>query len=679
MKKLSLISAAVLMALSLSANADPAKYQLTDLNPHLDSATLHGVTGMDTKNGDDWFQNNTIQGSIGEIVIDNQDESHSSYIKVTKGTLTVNGDINFLEKDYVNLATIEFDSNASEGIDIRGTVNLANNSLLRIQEYKNAEPDNTKAHFNEINMSGTSALALGVSLFGNKSANDITIDTINVMDGTEDSMTGIAVGKAFEGLGKDANAEIKVGTINIDNNKFSLALTKEDIPQDFKDELSAVALKNTTLRSQQEGETVNINMSGANSQLILGNVGEVIDGKSDTNLNITFIDEEAFNSEESSISFGEGAVIVEGTNLDLTAVNAAKGTTAENVAVLQTLADKVTTLEGQQFASTEVKATSDVFDAVSASLNEKGEVDQSTIASVENAEVMGFAQLHSVGVMQWREEMNHMQLRLGEIRDAAGYDNGAWARVYNGKDKYGSQNVENKFYGVQVGYDHRLEGTNWIVGGAFSYARGDSDFNAGEGDNHSFTFTGYGTWLAENGLFVDVTGKVGRLSNDVTMDKYQYTSSYDTNAVSVTAEAGWRFAFNDMFYVEPQAEMMYGHIMGADFETPSYKAKTESVDMWVGRLGFQTGLTCPANKGGVYFRASVLHDFDGDTETTFTGMETGGVRTVLEELGDTWYELGVGANYNITDNAYVYADFQYADGGEIETPWRWNLGVRVNF
>ena len=306
-------------------------------------------------------------------------------------------------------------------------------------------------------------------------------------------------------------------------------------------------------------------------------------------------------------------------------------------------------------------------------------MDQSTIASVENAEVMGFAQLHSVGVMQWREEMNHMQLRLGEIRDAAGYDNGAWARVYNGKDKYGSQNVENKFYGVQVGYDHRLEGTNWIVGGAFSYARGDSDFNAGEGDNHSFTFTGYGTWLAENGLFVDVTGKVGRLSNDVTMDKYQYTSSYDTNAVSVTAEAGWRFAFNDMFYVEPQAEMMYGHIMGADFETPSYKAKTESVDMWVGRLGFQTGLTCPANKGGVYFRASVLHDFDGDTETTFTGMETGGVRTVLEELGDTWYELGVGANYNITDNAYVYADFQYADGGEIETPWRWNLGVRVNF
>ena len=47
-----------------------------------------------------------------------------------------------------------------------------------------------------------------------------------------------------------------------------------------------------------------------------------------------------------------------------------------------------------------------------------------------------------------------------------------------------------------------------------------------------------------------------------------------------------------------------------------------------------------------------------------------------EELGDTWYELGIGANYNVTDSTYVYADFNYADGGEIESPWRWSVGVR---
>jgi hypothetical protein len=68
-------------------------------------------------------------------------------------------------------------------------------------------------------------------------------------------------------------------------------------------------------------------------------------------------------------------------------------------------------------------------------------------------------------------------------------------------------------------------------------------------------------------------------------------------------------------------------IMSADYRTQSYKADTEAVDMWVGRLGFQTALTCPEKKGGVYFRASVLHDFDGDAETKFTGLKSGEIDT----------------------------------------------------
>lgn len=669
MKKLSLISLAVLTAFSYVATSQAA-VTLNDADNYRQSVTIDPINPDESN---DYLSNQATNGRVDEVIASNAGSSDISYVKNEGKGKTLSIEHLILEngsEEKPTIATLEFwgKDNTVDQKFLVGKVDVGEYAVLRIQEGKQflssnkADPRSSSIEIDELNLGDKSAVSLGVST-SKYSADSIVLKTINVSDG---EFSGIVAG-----TDENNNKTIQVGTINIENNKLDLA-GETDVPN-----AGSILSQYSKVNLVGIEEVVQINLNGEGSKLVLGDVG-VSTEERETALDVTF-SEEAFNSEESGISFGEGAVIAEGTNLDLTAVNAAKGTTAENVAVLQTLADKVTTPEGQQFASTEVKATSDVFDAVSASLNEKGEVDQSTIASVENAEVMGFAQLHSVGVMQWREEMNHMQLRLGEIRDAAGYDNGAWARVYNGKDKYGSQNVENKFYGVQVGYDHRLEGTNWIVGGAFSYARGDSDFNAGEGDNHSFTFTGYGTWLAENGLFVDVTGKVGRLSNDVTMDKYQYTSSYDTNAVSVTAEAGWRFAFNDMFYVEPQAEMMYGHIMGADFETPSYKAKTESVDMWVGRLGFQTGLTCPANKGGVYFRASVLHDFDGDTETTFTGMETGGVRTVLEELGDTWYELGVGANYNITDNAYVYADFQYADGGEIETPWRWNLGVRVNF
>lgn len=667
MRKISLVSAAVLAAFSMSAMAAP-DYKLDDKTTSLEEITLAGVTGFDTKNGTSWFGSWADNGSVDLINISNTDSAHSSYIKLSNGNLTI-GEINFAQKEFANVATIEFDTNNSKNMEV-GRVNLVNNSLLRVQEYEAVDPT-TAIHFKELNLSGTSALALGVADKDKGSSDDISIDVINVTEGSENSITGIAVGG-----GSKPNGDIKVGSINIDNNKFSLAITETEVPEEFH--LSGVDLKKSVIHGQDENKgVVTINISGENGKLIFGNVGTSNDeGKSDTALNIYF-SEDAYNSENSQVTFGEGAIVAEGTNLSLTAENAAKGSNAENVKALNKLLDKVvTTTDDQTFASTSLTATSDVFDTVTAQAKD-GEVDTSTMRTHENAEVFSFAQLHSVGVMQWREEMNHMQLRLGEIRDAAGYNNGAWARIYNGKDEYGSQDVENKYYGVQVGYDHRLEGTNWIIGGAFSYARGDSTFSTGEGDNHNFTFTGYGTWLADNGLFVDVTGKIGRLSNDITID--HYTSDYDTNAVSVTAEAGWRFALNDIFYVEPQAEMMYGHIMSADYRTQTYKADTEAVDMWVGRLGFQTGLTCPEKKGGVYFRASVLHDFDGDAETKFTGLKSGDTRKVLDELGGTWYEMGIGANYNVTDNTYLYADFQYANGGEIDTPWRWNLGVRVNF
>ena len=673
MRKFSLISLAVLAALSVTSVSQAAgmvKLDDGDNGPYRESVTIQGTDPDGT--APEYLSNQAANGRVDSVIASNAGSSTISYIKnegkgqnLSIGSLT-------LEKgsaDKPTIATLEFwgkDDSVDQTITVEN-VQIAEYGVLRIQEGKQflsdnqANPKSSNINIANLNMGDKSAVSLGLATSG-YSADSIAIDTINVYDG---EFAGIVAGTK-----EGNNNTIKVGTINIENNKLDLAGETES-----ENTGSSILTGNySKVNLVAQGNVVTVNMNAVSSQLVLGDVGKNIENS--TTLDVNF-SQEAFNSEESNVTFGTGATVAETTNLSLTAENAAKGSDAENVKALNKLLGKVdTTGDHQTFASTSLTATSDVFDTVTAQTNEAG-VDTSTMRTHENAEVFSFAQLHSVGVMQWREEMNHMQLRLGEIRDAAGYNNGAWARIYNGKDEYGSQDVENKYYGVQVGYDHRLEGTNWIIGGAFSYARGDSTFSTGEGDNHNFTFTGYGTWLADNGLFVDVTGKIGRLSNDITID--HYTSDYDTNAVSVTAEAGWRFALNDIFYVEPQAEMMYGHIMSADYRTQTYKADTEAVDMWVGRLGFQTGLTCPEKKGGVYFRASVLHDFDGDAETKFTGLKSGDTRKVLDELGGTWYEMGIGANYNVTDNTYLYADFQYANGGEIDTPWRWNLGVRVNF
>lgn len=83
------------------------------------------------------------------------------------------------------------------------------------------------------------------------------------------------------------------------------------------------------------------------------------------------------------------------------------------------------------------------------------------------------------------------------------------------------------------------------------------------------------------------------------------------------------------------------------------------------------------NRGNTYVRASILHDWQGDAESTFT--KGGQTKHISEELGDTWLEYGVGANFNATKNLHLYADLEAPEGAKVETSYRFNLGARWSF
>ena len=88
-------------------------------------------------------------------------------------------------------------------------------------------------------------------------------------------------------------------------------------------------------------------------------------------------------------------------------------------------------------------------------------------------------------------------------------------------------------------------------------------------------------------------------------------------------------------------------------------------------------MKCPSNRGNTYVRASILHDWQGDAESTFT--KGGQTKRISEELGDTWLEYGVGANFNATKNLHLYADLEATEGAKVETSYRFNLGARWSF
>lgn len=49
----------------------------------------------------------------------------------------------------------------------------------------------------------------------------------------------------------------------------------------------------------------------------------------------------------------------------------------------------------------------------------------------------------ALGLHIWRNEIDDMHRRMGDLRDSSGQANGLWTRIYNGKASFGGQSIEN--------------------------------------------------------------------------------------------------------------------------------------------------------------------------------------------------------------------------------------------
>lgn len=486
-----------------------------------------------------------------------------------------------------------------------------------------------------------------------------------------------------------ANESVQVGTINVGTYDF---ITTRRYGSDLP-------FTGTTLQPLPGNDTITINLNHKDGRVTLGEVGTVAAGETSGSeapanlaINVNFGLEDYAEQHIQIESIRTGADIALSVPGDAATAPQDMATEALGKLIIDAITGQGDDEDGRITATVRVgqaglsDATETVYTYESQSGQKPAVIDAgmaATRVTSANTVLATLSESSALGAMAWRAEMNHLQYRMGELRDHKGFNNGVWARAFQGKDEYGSQNVENDYFSFQAGYDHKLEGTNVILGGAVSYSQGESTFETGDGDSWSLAFTAYGTWLAENGMFVDGTLKYGMLSTDLDMraqngaEWVRDTASYDTNAMSVSVEAGWRLPLTSLSYVEPQVELMYGHVRAADYTWAGYDVTAEGTDAFVGRAGFQAGMILPDNTGSLYFRASVLNDFRGESDTTFRYGDA--KRTVSQDLGGSWYELGLGGNWNVADDTYLYADFQYADGGEIDTPWRWSVGVRHAF
>ena len=287
--------------------------------------------------------------------------------------------------------------------------------------------------------------------------------------------------------------------------------------------------------------------------------------------------------------------------------------------------------------------------------------------------------------MVWRNEMNDLMKRMGDLRLSPG-DLGGWVRFYKGRTSSDKDKASFRmnYTTIQAGYDWKA-GKDWRIGIAGSYMKGSSSYATGSGDNKAGNFAVYGTWTGKSGQYIDLIAKVGRVANEFrgtnAWGNVEASGDYHAWGESVSAEYGRRFKTDGSFYFEPQVEFTFGRLNGVDYDMQSngygtLKVRQSGMNSAIGRLGVAFGQEM--EKATWFVKASLYHEFAGDMDTTW---EVAGSPTkYTQQKGkDTWLALQLGGTVKLNDRLSLYGDFEKTFSGDIKTDWRVDAGLRWSF
>ena len=301
------------------------------------------------------------------------------------------------------------------------------------------------------------------------------------------------------------------------------------------------------------------------------------------------------------------------------------------------------------------------------------------------------ADAQQAGQNAWMNQGDHLIRRLGDLRLENGDgENGIWARVYTGSNRVKNGSYHRKFdqdyTGMQLGYDRKFETQNghYYLGGLFDYQTSDPTFLRGNGEVDAYGLGLYGTWVSDKGHYVDVVLRGSQLKNDYSLldiNNNKISAGYDLMSYGISMEYGYRKDLKKNFFVEPQAQLNLGY-MGSGNHTLSngVEISQDSLTTATGRLGILLGKEFgkEEKKGNVYFQTSLIQDF---SETPSMYASNNGQRTKIDSIDTkgTSVEFALGTNYKFNNKGKIYLELSKIVGGEVETRWQVNGGMRIMF
>ena len=420
-------------------------------------------------------------------------------------------------------------------------------------------------------------------------------------------------------------------------------------PEAHAVKVNELTLNDGVINTERAGQVVAIgNLRGTGGTL---NLAAEKTGDAFSMSSVSVEDAASMNLTVNLVGEGVNADTLTAEDLDQAAKSAVTGAGASSVTQTQRVAEG--DLRGaitQQVAADGTVASRSQADNADGTVASRSQADNTKMEALKG--------VTAASLVQWRNQVNHLTKRLGDVRRQSG-DIGAWARVYGGEYKWGDENrVDMTSTTVQAGADARVG--DWIVGGAFSYTDSSFDLRNGDGDGELYSLAVYGTRMFESGAYVDFVGRYGYIKND--MKAGNMDLDFDSNAFSVSAEAGHEFKFLGSAFVEPQVELAYGYVQGDDATASNgVKVHQDDYQNLVTRIGVRTGFDFPKDAGTIYAHASYAYDFLGDADGS--ARKAGDRVSLDEDLGGGWVTYGVGAQFRLGKSTFAYGDLERSTGG----------------
>ncbi|MGO4837391.1 autotransporter domain-containing protein, partial [Rhizobiaceae sp. 2RAB30] len=150
--------------------------------------------------------------------------------------------------------------------------------------------------------------------------------------------------------------------------------------------------------------------------------------------------------------------------------------------------------------------------------------------------------------------------------------------------------------------------------------------------------------------------------------------------LAASLEAGYPFALGRGWSLEPQAQIVYQHVMLDDGSDAFGQVAFPDSDAVYGRLGARLVKNWSLESGRRmtgWAHADVWSSFGASAETTFSGPTGANPLSFGTDLGGTWGSFGLGMSGEVAKDLRLFASGDYNigfDGGD-----SWSVTGRVGF